>query len=152
MQERKGRVGPEIIARLPVRFFVFHWQCFFSGLTEAQSSWSPIYHHMWSFRSICSSSTPLSRFLFGDELSKSVKDITRANMQDHGQKLCPRNGKQVLTIGKTNVLFCGTARPHHAAVITTTASTRETSPEGSRVTTRRTWRTKRKCKLRRLFI
>ena len=36
MQERKGRVGPEIIARLPVRFFLFHWQCFFSGLTEAQ--------------------------------------------------------------------------------------------------------------------
>ena len=32
-----------------------------------------------SFRSLCSSSTPLSRFLFGDELSKSVKDITRAN-------------------------------------------------------------------------
>ena len=32
-----------------------------------------------NFRSLCSSSTPLSRFLFGDELSKSVKDITRAN-------------------------------------------------------------------------
>ena len=32
-----------------------------------------------NFRSHCSSSTPLSRFLFGDELSKSVKDITRAN-------------------------------------------------------------------------
>ena len=32
-----------------------------------------------SFRSLCSSSTPLPRFLFGDELSKSVKDITRAN-------------------------------------------------------------------------
>ena len=32
-----------------------------------------------SFRSLCSSSTPLSRFLFGDELSKSVEDIKRAN-------------------------------------------------------------------------
>ena len=32
-----------------------------------------------NFRSLCSSSTPLSRFLFGDELGKSVKDITRAN-------------------------------------------------------------------------
>ena len=36
MQERKGRVGPEIIARLAVRFVVFHWQCLFSGLTERQ--------------------------------------------------------------------------------------------------------------------
>ena len=36
MQERKGGVGPEIIARLPVRFFVFHWKCFLSGLTETQ--------------------------------------------------------------------------------------------------------------------
>ena len=32
-----------------------------------------------NFRSLCSSSTPLSRFLFGDELRKRVKDITRAN-------------------------------------------------------------------------
>ena len=32
-----------------------------------------------NFRSHCSLSTPLSRFLFGDELSKSVKDISRAN-------------------------------------------------------------------------
>ena len=29
-------ITPEIIARLPVRFFVFHWQCFFSGLSETQ--------------------------------------------------------------------------------------------------------------------
>ena len=32
-----------------------------------------------SFRFLCSSPTLLSRFLFGDELSKSVKDIKRAN-------------------------------------------------------------------------
>ena len=53
-----------------------------------------------SFRSLCSSSTSLSRFLFGDELSKSVEDITRANKIMAKVRLCPRKGKQVLTIGR----------------------------------------------------
>ena len=44
-----------------------------------------------SFRSLCSSSTPLSRFLFGDEWSKSVKDITRANKIM--AKVMPKKGK-----------------------------------------------------------
>ena len=44
-----------------------------------------------SFRSLCSSSTPLSRFLFGDELSKSVEDITRANKIM--AKVMPKKGK-----------------------------------------------------------
>ena len=89
MQERKGRVGPDIIARLAVRFVVFHWQCFFSGLTERQRT--PEARLSKSFRSLCSSSTPLSRFLFGDELSKSVEDITRANKII--AKVIPKKGK-----------------------------------------------------------
>ena len=45
----------------------------------------------------CSPSTPLSRFLFEDELSKSVEDITRANKIM--AKVMPKKGKD------TNVLF-----------------------------------------------
>ena len=44
-----------------------------------------------SFPSLCSSSTPLSRFLFGDELSKSVENVTRANMIM--AKVMPKKGK-----------------------------------------------------------
>ena len=43
------------------------------------------------FRSLCSPSTPLSRFLFGDELSKIVEDITKANKIM--AKVMPKEGK-----------------------------------------------------------
>ena len=70
MQERKDRVGQESIARLPV-------------LLKPDLS--------KNFRSLCSPSTPLSRFLFGDELSKSVEDITKANKIM--AKVMPKKGK-----------------------------------------------------------
>ena len=44
-----------------------------------------------NFRSLCSPSTTLFRFLFGDELSKSVEDITRANKIM--AKVMPKKGK-----------------------------------------------------------
>ena len=43
------------------------------------------------FRSLCSPSTPLSCFLFGDELSKSVEDIPKANKIM--AKVMPKKGK-----------------------------------------------------------
>ena len=84
---------------------------------------------IWSFFSLCSSSTPLSRFVFGDEVSKSVKDITRANKIM--AKAMHKKGKTSSDDKQDKRPFCGTALPYQAAVITTTASTRESSPEGS---------------------
>ena len=96
------------------------------------------------------STRPLSRFLFGDEISKSVKDITRANKIM--AKVMPKKRKTSSDDRQNKRPFLrdrltASRRGHY-----NTASTIESSPEGSRVTTRRTWRTKRKCKLRRLFI
>ena len=72
-----------------------------------------------SFRSLCSSSTPLSRFRFGHELNKSVKDITRNNKIM--AKVMPKNRKISSDDRQDKRPFFRTTRPHHAAVIIPTA-------------------------------
>ena len=57
----------------------FHRQCLSLSLTGMQRAPKARFIKEFSLSSLCSPSTPLSRFLFGDELSKSVEDITKAN-------------------------------------------------------------------------
>ena len=69
-----------------------------------------------SFRSLCSSSTPLSRFLLGDELSKSAKDSTRANKIM--AKVMSKKRKTSSDDRQDKRSFLRAVRAHHAAVIT----------------------------------
>ena len=67
-----------------------------------------------NFCSLCSPSTPLSRFLFGDALKKSVEDITKANKIM--AKVMPKKGKTSSDNRQDKRrFFYGIARPHHAA-------------------------------------